>query len=377
MGRNGSGKSNFLDALRFVADALRTSLDHAITSRGGPKVVCHRGRRTNFNYWFGFGLEFELELTGDCNASYALEVAAGVTGKFSVKKEALTIRKGDSNITASYYLEDGTLIRASQNPMPPAAIDRLYLVNAAGLPEFREVYDSLLMMGFYNLNPESMRTFQSPDAGEILRHDGGNLASAIGRIERDAPEIKERIKGYLKTIVPEITAFERVDFGPAETLYFDQRTSGSESSTTFFAASMSDGTLRALGILVAVMQLAEGSNPVRLVGIEEPETALHPAACGALMDALREAGVHTQVIVTTHSPDLLNQVDTAADTLLAVQMTDGRTQIAPIDNASLQSIKEHLYLPGELLAMDQLEPDPKDLERQRHSEMFEFTKDPA
>ena len=133
------------------------------------------------------------------------------------------------------------------------------------------------------------------------------------------------------------------------------------------ANNVSDGTLRALGPLVAVAQLADGGVPVRLVGIEEPETALHPAAAGVLMDALREAAVHTQVVVTTHSPDLLDQIDPETDRLLAVQMRDGNTEIGPIDRASREAIRKHLYSPGELLRMDQLDVDWADLQRQSQS----------
>ena len=46
VGRNGSGKSNFLDALRFVADALNSSLDHAVRARGGIDDVCKRPDKT-------------------------------------------------------------------------------------------------------------------------------------------------------------------------------------------------------------------------------------------------------------------------------------------------------------------------------------------
>jgi predicted ATPase len=119
---------------------------------------------------------------------------------------------------------------------------------------------------------------------------------------------------------------------------------------------MSDGTLRALGILVAVSQRAGKDYPVSLVGIEEPETALHPAAAGALMDALGEASSHTQILATTHSPDLLDQVDLETDSLLAVVLQEGVTRVAPIDPASREAIRTHLYTPGELLRLDQLEP---------------------
>ena len=66
---------------------------------------------------------------------------------------------------------------------------------------------------------------------------------------------------------------------------------------------------------------------MRLVGIEEPETALHPAAAAVLMDALREGAVQTQVIVTTHSPDLLDLIDLEPTGCSSPRMTDGETEI--------------------------------------------------
>ena len=68
----------------------------------------------------------------------------------------------------------------------------------------------------------------------------------------------------------------------------------------FLASSMSDGTLHVLGVLVALFQHADGTGRRHgLIGIEEPEAALHPAAAGALTDILREASEHVQVIVTS------------------------------------------------------------------------------
>jgi predicted ATPase len=58
VGPNGSGKSNFLDALRFVADALRTSLDHALRDRGTIKEV----RRRSGGHPNHFALRFDFTL---------------------------------------------------------------------------------------------------------------------------------------------------------------------------------------------------------------------------------------------------------------------------------------------------------------------------
>jgi predicted ATPase len=116
--------------------------------------------------------------------------------------------------------------------------------------------------------------------------------------------------------------------------------------------------------LVAVAQLALDPPAVRLVGIEEPETALHPAAAAAMMDALQEAAVSGQVIVSTHSPDLIDQVDFECDRLLVVEMRAGETVIGSLDSASREIIREHLCTPGELLRMDHLEPAWNDVERE-------------
>jgi predicted ATPase len=368
VGRNGSGKSNFLDALRFVADGLQTSLDHAVKSRGGIDSV----RRRSTGHPRNFAIELEVGLPEYTIGQYSFEVAARERGGFTIRRELLRVHSANGKLTGSYTIENGEVKDSSVENGPPAFPDRLYLVTAAGFPAFRPMYDALLAMGFYNLNPESIKELQSPDAGELLHRDGGNIASVVARLGADQPNVMTRIQGYLSTIVPGITEVERVSLGPRETIQFKQRVIGSSHPWKFYASSMSDGTLRALGTLVAVTQLADRKVPVMLVGIEEPETALHPAAAGALMDALREAAEHTQILVTTHSPDLLDQVKLDSETLLAVVSQEGKTKIAPIDEASRDAIRTHLYTPGELFRLDQLEPDRKDLERQEQMRLFQL-----
>lgn len=358
VGRNGSGKSNFLDALSFLADGLESSLDNAIKARGGIDDV----RRRSTGHPRNFRIELELVLNKWKLAVYGFEIAAAGNGAFEVKEEDLQIRDRKDQVTASYRREKDVLVSASVPNMPPVREDRLYLTNAAGLPEFREIYDALLSMGFYNLNPESMKELRNPDVGELLDRDGGNIASVIARLAQSDAE--ERLRSFLAEIVPGITKVERIALGPKETLRFWQKVKGAKHPWKFYANSMSDGTLRALGALVAVAQLADREHPVRLVGIEEPETALHPAASGALMDALREAAIQTQIIVTSHSPDLLDQINTREDELLVVESRDGTTVIADVDPSSVEMIKDHLYTPGELLRMDQLQPDEASIRRQ-------------
>jgi predicted ATPase len=171
--------------------------------------------------------------------------------------------------------------------------------------------------------------------------------------------VKERIEEYLGKVVPEVSGVDRKAVGPKETLEFRQKVRGARDPWRFLAANMSDGTLRALGVLVALFQAAGNGDVRRLIGIEEPEVALHPAAAGVLTDSLREASLSAQVLVTSHSPDLLDDESISDDGILAVVAEHGETKIAPLDEAGRSALHDRLYTAGELLRMDQLRPDPK------------------
>lgn len=354
VGRNGAGKSNFLDALRFVKESLEYSLDYAIKSRGGVDNV----RRRSTGHPHNFIIQVEVQLPEYCVAKYGFEISVKQRGIFFVKREQLTILNSKMEKNASYKVENGQLIDASFETMPPVSRDRLYLTNAAGLPSFRPAYEALLQMGFYNLSPESIRGLQEPDVGSLLSRDGSNIASVIERMQHERPSSVRRVNSYLKTIVSDIGGVKRVSLGPKETIEFKQAVEGAKHPWTFHAANMSDGTLRALGCLVAISQLSRDDIPVRMVAIEEPETALHPAATGGLLDAIRECAEHTQVLLTTHCADLLDHVYPEKDTLLVVQSRKGTTQVGLADPASLSAVKDHLFSPGDLLRMDQLDVDP-------------------
>ena len=123
---------------------------------------------------------------------------------------------------------------------------------------------------------------------------------------------------------------------------------------------MSDGTLRVLGILVALFQLStSGAWRVPLVGIEEPEIALHPGASGVLRDSLHEASRHTQIILTSHSPDLLDDDELDPDAILVVAAKAGDTTINPLGGVGRSVLYDQLYTAGELLRIGQLVPEPE------------------
>ena len=193
VGQNGAGKSNFLDALRLVSDALNTSLEHALRDRGGINEV----RRRSSGHPTHFGIRLEWKLPEGTHRIYAFRIGAQKKGAFEVQQEECRIFAESGLGEESYKVENGVVVKAPVEIAPPASNDRLYLVAAAGLPTFRPIYDALSHMGFYNFNPDTIRDLQPPDPGIVLKRDGSNLASVLGVMERDKTEVHKRVLNFL------------------------------------------------------------------------------------------------------------------------------------------------------------------------------------
>jgi len=158
----------------------------------------------------------------------------------------------------------------------------------------------------------------------------------------------------LSQVVPGMTGVEPLPQGNKLTLKFWQETKkqGKKFRWSFPALNMSDGTLRALGILIALNQI-----PIPpLVAIEEPEATIHPGALGVLMDAFNEGKARSQILVTTHCPDLLDHPSVTDENLRLVEFREGETLLLPVGAVSKSAIKKRLATYGELLRENQLVP---------------------
>lgn len=356
VGPNGAGKSNFLDALRLVGDALSSTLEHALRQRGGVGEV----RRRSSGHPNHFVVNLDLVLPSGATATYGFEIGAEPEGGFFVRWERAVVAPRDELGKVHEFQRKGTDIEVVQGIDLNARVasDALYLTAISGQPPYRELHQALGRMGFYSLHPSAMQQPQEPDSGEILRRDGANLPSVLRRMERDGSPDFQRIGEYLRRVVPGVEAVRHKAIGSWETVEFSQRMAGARAAWKFEAASMSDGSLRALGVLVALFQSGNGKRGTpTLVGIEEPESAIHPGATAVLVDAMHEASKNKQVLVTTHSPELLDHDHVREACLLSVAGDEGESLIAPIDAGSSRAIRERLFSAGDLLRAGQLEPD--------------------
>lgn len=365
-GRNGVGKSNIIDSLRFVADSLRNTLEFAIRERGGIDHVRRKslgGKPTNP------GVAIVLRLADGTSATYSFRIAAVEGHAFRVDRESCEVRDARGNAVHAFVTRDGSAVRdwTPKSAHPAVAEDRLFLVAASGTPEFRPVFDHLQRMTFHNLNPEAMKLPQRPAPGALLLHDGRNLASVIKQLDQAS---RDRVLDYLRAIGVPLTRIEHKQAGALETIEVaqEQQVPEGKRNSTFDAIALSDGTIRAMGILVSLLSAGPGAKDgPTLIGIEEPETALHPAAAGALMDALTEGATRAQILTTCHSPDLLDHPSVTPKMIRPVLLENGRTRVGVLSQPKANLLQEHLSTAGELLRLDQLEPDPDDLRRQEEA----------
>jgi predicted ATPase len=125
---------------------------------------------------------------------------------------------------------------------------------------------------------------------------------------------------------------------------------GARRAKWFDAAQESDGTLRVAGMITALLQAPRPS----LIAIEEPELTVHPGALRLLYDYMHEAAEHGQVLLTTHSPDLLDLLET--DSVRVVSRRDGATAVEPLDETQREVVQRGLFSLGEVLRSEGLKP---------------------
>jgi len=388
VGLNGSGKSNFLDALRFVSDALRTNLRNAVEQRGEIRQMVRRGK----GECGSFSIELAVALSGQREGKFSVAVGEA-QGLPCIEEESCTIATAGHEVLSHFEVLNGQvkalkfyLTAAAELAKdvgrwnsPRARIDQFYLPVVSGYPGFGELYDHLRGMRFFNISPEKIRIESSSvrPASE-LAWDGRGAASVAQRLLQNEQGVKERIDEYLRLILPVLTGVtvstsstsilpprshikkmnEELLSGEPRSPYFELDSGG--TTMTFGPNSISDGTLRAFGVLLALFQAIyrPENDPIPVVGIEEPEASVHPAAASVLWDAMNEASHFTQVIASTHSVELLDRKDVGPESLLVVEMVDGETRIGPVDQAGQSIIRDRLATPGELLRQNQLALEP-------------------
>lgn len=344
VGKNGAGKSNFLKALEFLAASMSLPLESVFQLHGGIETVRYRTSSRSRPGNFGMRVDFTLP-SGD-EGFYVFEIKAMNGFQFKVVREQCVAGR-------SSFDREGNEVKLTLPGVTPRVVDdALLLPLLGGAKEFEPVVKMLGGIQVFSLEPRMIQDLQKPDAGLALKGDGSNLASVLKTLSDEA---LQRLCLLLGKVVPGVTGVSTVKHGKSLTLKFTQtwQTESGDEEISHEAFSMSDGTMRITGILCAFLQNLKPS----IIAIEEPESTIHPEALGSLLEVIRGFSRNTQIIVTTHSPDLLDCKWIEAANLKVVAWNEGVTRILRLHPSSEATLKQHLMGAGEMLRTEGLRPE--------------------
>jgi predicted ATPase len=371
VGPNAAGKSNYVDALRFLRDAATDGLDHAMLSRGGLVRMRQNADGEPFN--IGLAIKGVESLGGLSEpAGYALEIGSASDGNFRVEREeALSfheehlhrpgVQEIEQILFPDSFIRDssGNVIEQIDGQLETsgkADADRLALGVYIGRKSMRAlgsgVQDALRRWKFSALYPNTLRQLATADTDASLRDDGSNWASVIRAAERSAhgKRMLERINEMMRVVLPDFLDVTITTAGSYLVPTFRFQAQG-QTRREFDPVQLSDGTLRIFGILLSLYQSPTPS----LMVIEEPEQTVHPGVLSMLAEAFKEVSEVTQIIVTTHSPQLVEHFD--PEHIRVVTMTDGVTRISPIKASQREAVQRGLMTLGEFMAAEGLQPE--------------------
>jgi predicted ATPase len=375
VGRNASGKSNFLDALEFLRDVVNYGLSEAVTRHGGASSILCKSSNTQtlsievdclFEHTTSKSDKGMVLSLSEWTATYKIVVSFENHAAPKLFSEECICEDTNGVESTEHFKEvlGFRKVPKVNGTMTRSLLDRTFLssCSAGPLSRFARVLE---VVHFYSFDPNPIRVPQKPILYQTLNMYGSNLASVVESTRIEDPISYARIARYLQAVVPDVRLQGVPAIGDYSILMFLVAREDGKPELQFDASSMSDGTLRTLAALTSVFQNVHEDNELTLVAIEEPETALHPAAMRALVSAFDAATMRTQVLLTTHSPDLLDAVEIKPENVRIVQMIDGQTWIGPIDEASAEIVRGNLDTLGGLERNDSLRIDHDDHQRQK------------
>jgi len=373
IGSNASGKSNFIQVIKFIRDIAKYGLSNAISLQGGVEYLRNTiiGPGMPFSIHIRYVLEEEktdlVAMSGGVPVFFhPLEISYSFSLAFPDAGETYEISSDVLEVEGEFLLQDGgeqrstgkgtiTLVKAA-GPVqycicPPKSLDlkeddlfhyyfqRMHIAEGTlimtlplfvpGIPSLEWIFRGMKVFDF---DPRLLKKAVPIMGKTDLEKDGSNLAIVIKRI-LDDPRKRETFTRLLRDVLPFIDDVAVEKFMDMS-LFLKLREVYSREK--YLPASMiSDGTINICALLIA---LYFEDRPVTI--IEEPERNIHPYLISRLVEMLKDASRSKQVIVTTHNPEMVKHVD-IHDILLISRDSDGFSCLSrPANRKEIQAFLE-------------------------------------
>ena len=329
VGANGSGKSNFFDALAFVSLFVRGGIEIALRAHGGFANIHSKKREGADAKTFSFEIECDF-LEQQEETPMGFHYSLSINDLDSEPEIEEFVAEGLYYSSLSLERRKHPISAPSSRPqLFPHAYSSPYYSSLSLYHRNHPLTKFLRNLNVYRIEPTGAKA-SDPSGFDPTQLDrnGHNLASVLHRLESDS-EIREEIRDWMEMIVPGIEDIqtERQRLEGRTALLFKEE----EFENAFPAHLVSDGTMYALCLLVAALGVPSGGG---MTLIEEPERGLHPKAIRELIDLMRQqATPENPIWLTTHSEAVVRALNLSE--LVLVDKIGGRTTMKPADAGNI------------------------------------------
>ena len=327
VGANAAGKSNFIDALRFLRDVAKQGggLQTAVRVRGGiTKIRCLAAREQS-----NVKLAIELSESDSRELCWHYELSFGHAGGGMREDQVKIVSEKVFSGREQRYVLDRSAETLGEDE---ETLKYTYLEQPNANKDFRVIQQFLQNVEYLNVVPQMVRESASSSySGDKEDYYGRNFLKRLALLnDNTRRSYFRKINEFLKLAVPQLEelSFVKDEIGVPhlEARYVHWRTRGSKQQEMQF----SDGTLRLIGFLFALID----SNGVLL--LEEPEINLHPGIVAqfpefiAKIQRVKKGG--RQVFITTHSYDILSNEGIAPEEVLLLTNSPEGTEVEVLSN---------------------------------------------
>ncbi|MBC7822236.1 MAG: AAA family ATPase, partial [Planctomycetaceae bacterium] len=344
VGRSGTGKSNFVTALKFLRDQLRSGGQGHLTEYGDASSMFPLTQpKSAIRY------EIEFEVPGyEEPFQYQLCFHAE---RVSGSPQLESLKYGSQIIFSQESAQQNLKPQWKQQPsvMPVPATGNIAIGRLPGLEIVVIAFAALTVgLGVYRFPPHVLCASRPSNGFGGLSDDASNHLSVMKELISNWQMInsKKEINAVLQRVNSTVASIDIDSIQNPQSAIVAHRLG--QKTHPLNLAQESDGFRRFYAHLLALYQ----SPPKQTLVFEEPENGIHPGALALLADefnAAPDAG-RGQVLLTTQSPGLLDHFST--DQIRVVDLVDLETRIGPLDEGQRSAIQDHLLRPGELLTTD-------------------------
>lgn len=369
IGGNASGKSNYVNILKFFNDIIYYGLDDAILLQGGIKYLFNSNSRKNSSILLYFEIDLEEEeksifgiFPSEKNLylpnllKYTLKIKPNEKGEgYKVSNEKIEIKfeqlKKDKD---KVYAIDDFILNVNKDSngkiidnfnkknyndefLTLNYIERFIKRGGNLLYNFFSAfgifyrYDSKIKI--YNFDVNLLKSPSSIVARSELEENGSNLVNIIQQLLKNKSK-KEKLNKLIKMILPFIDDI-KIENNVNKSVFFKVKESYNKKE--FPSYMLSDGTVNILAVVIALYFQDDND----IIVLEEPERNIHPKLLSTLVNILSDVSQKKQIFVTTHNPFIVKEAN-LEDVILVSRDNNGISEISkPLEDTRIKKFLEN------------------------------------